>query len=327
MTNKHAESLSRIKEIIQKSKTFFIAGHIKPDGDTIGTALALESLLKRMGKKAEIFSREPVPEYFNFLDGARKIKVTDKVKREFDCAIILECVNTERMGDIISLDQAAYVINIDHHAHFNNFGNVNYVEPAASSSAEQVFNLFRYLDLGITAHEAEALYVGLVTDTGKFQQNNTTAPSFEMAQALVEAGVHPSKIYEKIYACKTQSSLKLLGFSLNTLKVTPSGLVSYMEIKQSMYHRAKSDITETEEIVNYAMMIPGVIVGMLIRETETPGLVKISFRSRSSFDVNKTAQHFGGGGHKNAAGCSIKGTLKQAEQAVLKHLSRNIKIK
>lgn len=327
MTSKHAETLSRIKETLQKCKTFFIAGHIKPDGDTVGSALALESMLKRMGKKAEIYSRETVPEYFNFLEGARKIKVTDKVKKEFDCAIILECVNTERMGDIISLDQAAFVINIDHHAHFNNFGHINFVEPAASSSAEQVFNIFRYLEMPLTQHEAEALYAGLVTDTGKFQQNNTTEAAFEMAAALVKAGVQPSRIYEKIYACKTLSSLRLLGYSLNTLKVTPSGLVAYMEIKQSMYRRAKSDITETEEIVNYAMMIPGVIVGMLIRETETPGLVKISFRSRNSFDVNKTAQHFGGGGHKNAAGCSIKGTLKQAEQSVLKHLSRNIKIR
>jgi len=324
---KHSEALSQIKEIIQKSRTFFIAGHIKPDGDTVGSALALSSLLKRMGKKPEIYSRETVPEYFSFLDGAKKIQVTDKVCKEYDCAIILECVNTERMGDIISFDQASFIINIDHHIHFNNFGTVNYVDPTASSSAELVYNIFKYFDIGITEPEAEALYIGLVTDTGKFQQTNTTSTAFEMAADLVAAGVLPSKIYEKIYACKTQSSLKLLGLALNTLKVTPSGLVSYMELKQSMYRRAQSNVTETEEIVNYAMMIPGVIVGMLFRETETPGLAKISFRSQSSFDVNKTAQHFGGGGHKNAAGCSIKGSLKQAEAAILKHLSRNVRIK
>jgi phosphoesterase RecJ-like protein len=324
---KHSDELAQIKDVIQRSRTFFIAGHIKPDGDTIGSALALSSLLKRLGKKPEIYSRETVPEYFSFLDGAKKIQVTDKVCKEYDCAIILECVNTERMGDIISLDQASFIINIDHHIHFNNFGTVNYVDPAASSSAELVYNIFKYFDMGITEHEAEALYIGLVTDTGKFQQTNARPPAFEMAAELVKAGVLPSKIYEKIYACKTRSSLKLLGLALNTLKVTPSGLVSYMEIKQAMYRRSRSNVTETEEIINYAMMIPGVTVGMLFRETETPGLVKISFRSRSVFDVNKTAQHFGGGGHKNAAGCSIKGTLKQAEAAVLKHLSRNIKIR
>ncbi|MFH1368769.1 MAG: bifunctional oligoribonuclease/PAP phosphatase NrnA [Elusimicrobiota bacterium] len=323
---KQNEILAKIKDAIGKSRTFFIAGHIKPDGDTVGTALALSSLLKRMGKKPEIYSREPVPGYFSFLNGIGRIKVAEKVCKEYDCAIILECANAERMGDIISMEQAAFVINIDHHAHYNNFGHINYIDPEASSSAQQVFNLFKYLGHGIKKDEAEALYVGLVTDTGKFQQTNTTTAAFDMASELVKSGVQPPVIYEKIYASKSYSALKLLGLALNTLNITPSGLVSYVEIKHSMYHKSHSNVTETEDIINHTMMIPGTTVGMLFRETEAPGIIKVSFRSRSGFDVNKIAQHFGGGGHKNAAGCSVKGNLTTAKRAVLKYLGKFIKI-
>ena len=324
---KDKDILSQIKAAIAKSKTFFIAGHTKPDGDTIGTALALASLLKRMGKKPEIYSRETVPEYFNFLHGIKNIKVTEKVCKEFDCAIILECASAERMGDIITFDQAAFVINIDHHAHFNTFGNINYIDSGASSSAQQVYNLFKHYDKGITKDEAEALYVGLVTDTGKFQQNNTSPEAFAMAADLVKAGVYPPHIYEQIYASKKYSALKLLGMALSTLKVTPSGKVAYVDIKQSMYRKCHSNVTETEDIINYTMMIPGITAGILFRETEAPGVVKISFRSRNNFDVNKIAQHFGGGGHKNAAGCSINASLQSARKTVLKYLSKHIEIK
>lgn len=323
-TNK--DVLSQIKEAIGRSRTFFIAGHIKPDGDTIGTALALSSLLKRLGKKPEVYSREPIPSYFSFLNGIKQIKVTEKTCREFDCAIILECANTERMGDIISLEQATFVINIDHHAHFNNFGHINYVDPSASSSAQQVFNLFNFLGKGITKDEAEALYVGLVTDTGKFQQTNTSEEAFRMAAELVKAGVRPPLIYEKIYASMTYSSLKLLGMALNTLDLSPGGQIASIEIKESMYQKTHSNVTETENIINHTMMIPGVSVGVLLRETETPGIIKISLRSRSGYDVNKVAQHFGGGGHRNAAGCSVKGTLKSVKKQALQYLSRTLKL-
>lgn len=317
--------LSRIADVIHRNETFFIAGHVKPDGDTVGSGLAIASLLKRLGKKPKIFTREAIPSFLCFLNGAHSIRLTDKVVGEFDCAIILECSDLDRLGNLINLEQATTVVNIDHHAIFSNYGDVNYVEPTASSSAEQVFNLFRHMKMPLTKAEAEALYVGLVTDTGKFQQANTTPRALRMAADLMDAGVEPTRIYDKLYAVMPQSSLNLLGAALKTLTVAISGKVAYMTITHEMYRETRSDVSETDGIINHAMMIPGVCAGILFRETEHPGVIKASFRSRGNVDVNRIAGHFGGGGHKNAAGCSYNGSIKTAEKAILKYLEHKLK--
>lgn len=309
--------ISRIVDAIKKNRSFFIAGHVKPDGDTVGSSLALASLLKRLGKKPAIYSSEPLPENLSFLKNAKNIIISSKATKEFDCAIILECMDFERMGNIISSEQAGTIINIDHHYNSGDFGNISYINPKASSSAEQIFRIYKYLGLPLKKDEAEALYVGLVTDTGQFQHSNTTPEALTMAAQLLDTGVMPHEMYDRLYAAKTLSSLNLLGFALNTLKIDASGKVAYMEIKHSTYAKAKSNVTETEGIINYAMMIPQVQVGILFRETETPGSIKVSLRSRAGFDVNKVSRHFGGGGHKYASGCTVKGDMKSTQKKVL----------
>lgn len=317
--------LQQIIKALKNNDTFFIAGHLKPDGDVVGSALALRSLLKRLGKKAFVYSGEPVPDYLMFLPGINNISITAKATREFDCAVILECADFGRMGNIIAPEQARFVINIDHHSSFNYFGNINYIDPRASSSAEQVYRLFKALKMPLTRYEADALYVGLVTDTGKFQQTNTTPSSLEMAADLVSKGVVPETMYNALYATKTLSSLNLLGCVLQTLTVTASGKIAYLSITREMYRETKSNVTETEGIINNAMMIPGVCVGILFRETETPGNVKVSFRSREGVDVNKISNHFGGGGHRNAAGCSLSGSIRSAEKRIMAYVNNVLK--
>jgi bifunctional oligoribonuclease and PAP phosphatase NrnA len=318
-----SETLKAISIAIQKNKTFFVAGHVKPDGDTIGSALALGSLLERLGKKVELYSKEPVPDYLLFLPDVKKIKIKKKVTREFDCSIILECKDLERMGNLITKEQTKSIINIDHHSSFSNFGDINYVNPKASASAEQIFKLFRYLKMPLTPNEAMALYVGLVTDTGMFQQANTTPDSFRMAADLVHEGrLDPTFIYRNIYAVKTPSSLRLLGKALSTLKNSFSGRVAYMAITREAYDETGSAEIDTEGIINYTMMMPGVLIGVLFKETDQPGTLKVSFRSRDDLDINKIAKEFGGGGHKNAAGCNILGDLSQVEKTVLEHIQK-----
>lgn len=317
--------ISEIINAIKRSETFFIAGHIKPDGDTVGTSLALSSLLKRMRKKPSLYSLEPVPPYLLFLQGANKIKTAQKVSGEFDCAIILECIDLDRMGNLITAEQTCNLINIDHHKSFSLYGHINYIDSSASSSAELVFNIFKQMKMKILPHEAEALYIALVTDTGKFQQANTTPKALRMAAELVEAGVVPSLVYGKLYATQTLASLNILGAALSTLKLTPSGKIAYIEITREMYKTTKSEASDTEGIINYAMMIPGVVAAIMFRETETHGLIKISMRSKDHFDVNKIAKHFNGGGHKNASGCSIKGSMVSAQKTMLAFTEKLIK--
>ncbi|MBQ4178886.1 MAG: DHH family phosphoesterase, partial [Elusimicrobia bacterium] len=160
------EILDAISKIIKQSKTFFIAGHTKPDGDALGSGLALSSLLRRMGKKVTHCSLDPVPQDMKFMKGSKNIKITDKISGNFDCAIILECISFERMGDIISPNQAKKIINIDHHLAHTNFGNVNYIVPTSSSVSELIYDIFVNLKITPTKQEAENLYIGIVTDTG-----------------------------------------------------------------------------------------------------------------------------------------------------------------
>lgn len=318
--------LSDIADELIKHNSFFIAGHIKPDGDTIGSSIALASLLKRMGKQACLYSKEQIPDYLRFLPGTKNIKITDKVHKKFDCAIILECTNLERMGSIIDYGQASSFINIDHHATSTNFGRINYIDPSASSSAEQVFFLFSHMGVKLSLAEAQGLYVGLVTDTGKFQHSNTTPRAMRMAASLIEAGVKPYKIYDNLFATKTPASLMLLGLSLSTLHIADSGRTAYLEITRSMYKKAGAGVMDSEDIINHTMMMPNVLVGMLFREIEEErNVIKVSFRSRNGYDVNKLARFFGGGGHKSAAGCTINGTLKSVENHILKHVANTLK--
>ncbi len=313
-------SLSHIAAAIRRSQTFFIAGHVKPDGDTVGSALALASVLKRLGKHPCIYSKEQVPDNLLFLSGARRIPVRDTVRGAFDCAIILECSGLERMGSLITAGQAKTMVNIDHHAHYRCFADLNYIRPEASSTAEILFDLFRTMKVRLTKREAEGLYTGLVTDTGKFQQANTTPASLRMSAELLEAGVVPEKMYECIYAQGTLSSKLLLGAALETLRIEHDGKVSTMSITRTMYRRTGSSAIETEGIINHTMMITGVQVGILFREENKDGTIKVSFRSRNKFDVNSVARHFGGGGHRGAAGCTLTGTLDQARKRVLNHI-------
>ena len=317
--------ITEILEAINKCRTFFIAGHIKPDGDTVGSGLALASFLHRLGKKASMYSLEPVPQYLTFLNKAKTIKIMQKVPGEFDCAIILECLDLERMGNLITAEQAGVLINIDHHSSFSNYGHINYIDSKASSSAELIFNIFKQFNMPILKHEAEALYVALVTDTGKFQQANSTPKAFRMAAELLEAGVVPTEIYGRLYATQSLPSLNLLGESLTGLKTAHFGKIAYFSITKKMYRHTHSGAADTEGIINHAMMIPEIIVGIFFRETETPGLIKVSMRSKDHFDVNRIAKHFGGGGHKNAAGCSIKGSIRSVEKMFLTHVGKLIK--
>ncbi len=321
----HQATLASIARVIKKNSTFFIAGHLKPDGDTVGTALALASLLSRLKKKAFVYSKEPVPDYLKFLPGVRSITITEKVTRSFDCAIILECYNLERMGSLIDAVQAKTLINIDHHASFTKFGHINYINSAASSSAEQLFSLFDHFHLPLTTKEAICLYTGLVTDTGRFQHSNASPTAHRVAAALIEAGVKPEILYDKIYGTKSMPALKLLGNALSALTLDCSNRIAYFQITRSMYRRTSATPMDTEEIINYAVMVPGVVVGILFRENDEPGVIKVSFRSKGDINVSAIARQFDGGGHRNAAGCSIAGSIGAVTKKVIAHICKELK--
>ncbi|MCL2389274.1 MAG: bifunctional oligoribonuclease/PAP phosphatase NrnA [Elusimicrobia bacterium] len=310
------KQLSEIAKIIKQSKTFFVAGHVKPDGDTLGSGLALVSMLKRMGKTVKMYSADIVPENLLFMKGARHISVVKKCNQKFDCAIILECVNFNRMGDIIAPEQAKKIVNIDHHTVFTNFGDVNFVVPEASSTAELVFSLFEHMKIAPSPSEAECLYVGLVTDTGRFQQLNTTVESHVAAAKLITAGVSPNAVYEHVYGENRFEKIKLLGLALSDIKLSLGGMLATVKLSPQKFKAANAREDDTENIVNYALTINGVKISALLKES-TSGTTKISLRSVKSCNILSIVQKFGGGGHKNAAGFTLKMAADKAEQTLI----------
>ncbi|OGR87565.1 MAG: hypothetical protein A3A86_01155 [Elusimicrobia bacterium RIFCSPLOWO2_01_FULL_60_11] len=310
--------LSQIAAVIRKNKTFFLSGHRKPDGDTVASELAMASLLKRLGKKVEVWNAEPVPESLLFLPGARAIKHSPKVGKSYDVAVIFECVDADRMGNVIDLKtQAKTVINIDHHIHFGDFGHINMVDVKASSNSEQLVYLFEELKMRITPDEANALYAGVTADTGRFQHSNTTAETFRIAAKLVESGARPHIISERLFTTRSHSSLKLLGWALSNLKTAKNDKVAYLAVSSGDFDRLGSNEEELEDIVNYGLQIPTVLISILAREPKSGADIKASLRARRGVDVCKIAMSFGGGGHKYASGCKIRGSLDEAMRKLL----------
>ncbi len=311
------EILDAISWIIKESETFFIAGHTKPDGDALGSGLALASLLKRLGKKVTHCSIDPVPGDMAFMPGASEIKITDKVTDMFDCAVILESINFERMGNIILQNQAKKTINIDHHLSYTDFGDVNYVVPSSSSVSELIFDIFKNLNISPNLQEAENLYIGIVTDTGRFQQLNTNVNSHLTAAELLKCGISPNKICKKLFATTELSKIKLYGLALSNIKTAFNDKFIYIKITKEMFAKSGASYTDTDGIINYCVSVPTAVVGCILKEVDE-NTVKISFRSIESFNLLDIIKIFDGGGHKNAAGCTIKAGIDTAEDKILK---------
>jgi phosphoesterase RecJ-like protein len=318
---KRDKVLDEILRAVRRGKTFFLAGHEKPDGDTIGSELAFASLLRRLGKRVDIYNAEPVPDSLRFLPGADRAKASRRVEKDYDVAVVFECSGPDRMGNILDLKRhAKTVINIDHHAHHSYFGDINLINPRASSNSEQLFYLWRRARMPITRDEAMALYVGLVTDTGRFQQENTNPDSHEVAGGLVAVGIPVAEISRRLYYTRTPSALGLLGRALGTLKLLEDGRISVLTLTQPDFAETRATPDETEDVINHGLMPETVLVALFARETEAAGRVKVSLRGKGKVDLCRIAVKFGGGGHKNASGCTVSGSLEQAVDTVLREV-------
>ncbi|MFA5859063.1 MAG: bifunctional oligoribonuclease/PAP phosphatase NrnA [Elusimicrobiota bacterium] len=310
-----------VLEKIRSSRTFVITAHAKPDGDTIGSELALSSWLKRMGKKVCVYSKEKVPNGYDFLNAKKVIHQTNAVvKGKFDIGFFLECSSVERSGGILDLASVGTSINIDHHIFNGIYGDINWVDSDAAASAVQIYELIRSRGNGVTLYESKCLYTGIVTDTGRFQQSNATWQALRIASDLVKAGVCPNEIFRNVYATKKVNTLKLLSLALATMKIVSNGKVVYQHVDRGMLKTTGTSLEDTEEFVDYGLLIPGIEVSMLFYDTEVPNHTKVSFRSFGEINVNKIARKFGGGGHLRASGCTIIGGIEKAKRVILSEL-------
>jgi len=312
-------SLKIVKQAINKFDTFLISSHINPEGDSVGSQIALAILLKKLGKKAFILNESPVPHVLGFMNGVGGI--LKEVPRDFDfqAAIILDCPDITRIGTVQKyITEEKTVINIDHHVSNENFGKYNWVEEKCSSVGEMVFELFKAFKVKIQYDEALAMYVAIMTDTGSFKYTNTTSRTHEIIAELMDRGVKPYDIYTRIYETTSFQDINLLSEALRTLQVTDEGKIAWLWVTKEALKKTKASLEGTEGIINFARSIEGVEIAILFRETGTENRIKVSFRSKANVDVNKLASFFKGGGHKTASGATVFGKMEEVEKSVLK---------
>jgi len=326
LPNPFTAELRRAADAVIAGNKFLLAGHLNPDGDTLGSSLAMASVLKRMGKRVYIYSSDPVPANLMFMPGIKSIHAGKLPSGSFDTVILLECSTPERAGDLKGIHtKAKCLINIDHHRTSVNYGDINLIDSLYSSTAELVYQLLYVMSVKITPQEATCLYVGIVTDTGRFHYPATRPNTLTTAAHLLEAGADSVKANDRIYTTKSLPAIKLLGRALNKIEILDSGKSVVTVLTNSDFTECAAQSQHTEDIVNYGLMIPGVKISALFREEQDR--VTVNFRSKGNLDVSALAKKFGGGGHRNAAGCKIKAPFQKVREDVLQAVSQIYKYK
>ncbi len=312
-----------VKEI-KGAESAFITWHARPDGDALGGGFALKRILADCGIEAEIISSCAVPESYNFMDGVNEIK-TELPEDKKDLGFIIDCSDLKRLENVKGLiNKADTIINIDHHRLNHNFGEINYVREYAASVCSQILNLALELNIDFDYNLALYIYIGILTDTNRFQEQNTTPRSHIVAAELIHKFINPVEISAMIYGNRTVKTLKLIARALGSLEFTPSGKACLITITPKMLKETGTANENLEGIINYARNIKGVVVGILMRKIEGLEGIKVSFRSKGAIDVGRTATQFKGGGHHNASGCLIKGSFKEVRQQVVNIIEKQI---
>lgn len=290
-------------------------GHVHPDGDVLGTLLALGLSLEAGGWSVTYAGPHPVPPVLAFLPGAARWQVWRMPPRAFDVIVLTDCPNPERTEGLLDAARGAssQVLNIDHHPDNRGYGTVNWIDPAAAATGEMVFDLIRALGHRVTAEVARNLFTAIHTDTGSFRYSNTTPRTFRIAAELTASGADPALVSDQLYQRRSPEALGTLGEILRRVQVSQDGQVAWLTVPRGL---ASEAFLAAEDLVAYPRSIEGVKVALLLSE-EADGLVKASLRGKGQVAVNRIAHRFGGGGHENAAGCTLRGTLEEATAALL----------
>ena len=306
--------LSQVVELIESKRRFAITSHVRPDGDSLGSSLGLYWLLQALEKDAEVIMRDPVPHSYQQLPGAYEVRVKQSVDRAYDAVFVIECSDITRPG-LIDLEKQ-FVVNIDHHSTTALFGAINWIDSTASAVGEMIYNLCKATGVRVTKEMAECVYTALITDTGSFHYSNTTERTFKVASELVRTGVKPAKTAECVFASYPWSRIQLMGAVLSTAKRDASGRVACMRQTAEMQKSAGASDEDADGFVNYPLTVGEVEAVALLKEC-APGVYRTSLRSKGDVNVARVAEMFGGGGHRNAAGCTLKGTWEEAEQRIV----------
>src|SRR5579859_836184 len=313
------DQLERVLHEVEQRGRFLVTSHARPDGDAIGSALALAQILRQMGKTAQVVMGDSVPVIYKVLPHAESIVHASHVNGDCDAAIILECDSIQRTR-LQGLEHC-FLINIDHHPSAKEFAHVNWIDHSAVATAELIFRLAQAAQVKLTPEIATCLYTALLTDTGAFCYAGTNSCTFELARHLVDHGADPGRIAQSVYFSSPTSKMRLLGAALSRLE--RKGPITLMSVSRHDMERCDALDEDCEGLVNYALGIAGVEVAAFFREVAN-GRVRVSIRSKGAVNVARIAEDFGGGGHECAGGFSMEGPVEAAEKRVLAELHRRM---
>jgi phosphoesterase RecJ-like protein len=316
-----------MKQIIQQlknSRSVLIASHVNPDGDAIGSLLAMGLALDALNIKATLYNESDIPAVYRFLPEINRIQNQISRVHAYETAIILDCSNLDRIGratDIVT--QIPMVINIDHHSTNTRFGERQLIDDKACATAELVFRLLKEMDVPISTAMATSIYTGIVTDTGSFRFSNTTAAAFEICNEMVLLGVKPTHIARHLYGSYSLARIKLLNQALESIEISNNGSLSLMTLTQKMLKETGTQPEDADGLIQYARKIEDVKVAALIQEqangrkhVRADKNYHVSLRSDGSIDVAAIASTFGGGGHSSAAGFNLESTLDKIKETI-----------
>lgn len=313
----YPQIVGRIIEQLRGSDTICIVGHVRPDGDCVGSQLALALALKHEGKKVTCWNEDSIPDKLKFLDPD---KIFEKPRRgePFDCVVATDCASFERLGKAGSaIERRKILINIDHHQSNTRYGDINWVSAREASTGELIYKLIQAANWPITPNIADCLFTAVSTDTGSFQYPTTKPLTYHTAGELVKRGANLAKITDEVYQSHPLSRVRLLKHLYNKFQLTHNDQIAYLWLKKKDFARTGADTDESEGLIDHIRDIKPVEVACVFEELE-PELTRISLRSKNSkVNVNEIAATFGGGGHKAAAGARIPGKPLSVQRKVI----------
>ena len=311
------KTVEQILEKLKQAKTVCIVGHIRPDGDCIGSQLGLALALENAGKEVTLWNEDVVPDKLRFLDPEKRFRKPSG-GRDFDVVVATDCAAYERLGRCAEhIQTRRCFINIDHHASNTKYADLNWVSPREPSTGELIFDLCQWAGWKITAPMANCLFTAVSTDTGSFQYASTTPETLETAAHLVERGADLGRICQEVYQSFPLTRVKLLRHVYSTFRLTHDNQTAYFWLRQRDYARAGASTEESEGLIDHIRAIEGVTVAVVFEEAGE-NLTRVSWRSKlPKVDVAAIALHFGGGGHKAAAGARIPGNPAGVQRRVL----------
>ena len=312
-------TLDEILKEINNAETIVISAHESPDGDAVGSCMAMKLILEQMGKKPDVI----IPEYsrlFNFLPKIDEVKKKSDVEC-YDLAIFLDCANLARLVGREYFEKAKKTIVIDHHGSNNMYGDLNYVNPASPACCEVLAGMMEYYQMNITKDIGTCIMTGIITDTGGFRHSTITADTFDFTAELIRKGVNVRDIYKKTLRTQTKANFLLSQIVMERMEILEDGKVTFTYIDLKDEEKVNAEPGDHEGLVELGRDLEGVEVAIFVREKEE-NTYRISLRSGNSVNVSDICLVFGGGGHPRAAGATVQGTLEEVKEKLLKEVRK-----